>query len=196
MLSFWQCQQVSTADIIKKSSEQLKDSPERLNYKSNRLALTNVNFYDGLGHVLKTHQTIIIEDGKFKRIGNEADITISKDMPQLDLEGKTMIPGLVGTHNHLHIPRYPNIGLVAARLYLASGVTTIQTCGAAAPFEELKLSKAIAKNTAIGPEIIPSAPFINGEGGNPNMIIPADERQLRDTIRYWTNQGVTWFKNL
>ena len=38
------------------------------------------------------------------------------------------------------------------------------------------------------------APFITGEGGNPNMIIPRDEEHLRDTIQYWMNQGVKWFK--
>ncbi len=113
---------------------------------------------------------------------------------RIDLSGKTIIPGIVGMHNHLHIPEFPFVGELAAKLYLASGVTTIQTCGAASPFEELQLSQKIAKGSPIGPEIISSAPFITGKGGNPNMIIPRDEQHLRDTVRYWIQQGVKWFK--
>jgi len=168
--------------------------PPFVKYDAEIIAFTNATVVDGTGNPIKTKQTVIIEDGLFKSIGDNSTLSIPKDAKEIDLKGKTMIPGIVGMHNHLHIPRFPDVGDVAAKLYLASGVTTIQTCGAASPEKELSLSKNIANGEQIGPDIIPSAPFITGEGGNPNMIIPRDEEHLRDTIQYWMNQGVKWFK--
>ncbi|WP_148261493.1 amidohydrolase family protein [Flagellimonas ruestringensis] len=154
----------------------------------------HVNVVDGTGTVLKEDQTIVIKHGLFESIGGHTEIKVPRNAKILDLKGKTIIPGIVGMHNHLHIPRFPFVGDIAAKLYLASGITTIQTCGAASPYRELELSKEIENGNRIGPDIIPSAPFITGKGGNPNMIVPRDDKHLRDTIQHWINQGVTWFK--
>ncbi len=154
----------------------------------------HVNVVDGTGAVLKEDQTIVIKHGLFEAIGGHTKIEVPRNAKILDLKGKTIIPGIVGMHNHLHIPRFPDVGDVAAKLYLASGVTTIQTCGAASPNKEIALSNTIEQGIQIGPDIIPSAPFITGKGGNPNMIIPRNEQHLRDTMQYYINQGVKWFK--
>lgn len=165
-----------------------------IKYDANIIAFTNATVVDGTGNPIKTKQTVIIENGLFKAIGNDPSVSIPENAEIIDLKGKTIIPGIIGMHNHLHIPRFPYVGDVASKLYLASGVTTIQTCGAASPEKELSLSKKIANGEQIGPDIIPSAPFITGEGGNPYMITPRNEQHLRDTIQYWMNQDVKWFK--
>ena len=163
-------------------------------YDDNIIAFKNASVVDGTGKSIESNQTIIIENGLIKAIGNNFKLNIPEKAKVNDLKGKTIIPGIVGMHNHLHILRFPYVGDIAAKLYLAAGVTTIQTCGAASPEKELLLSQNIAIGNQIGPEIISSAPFITGEGGNPNMIIPKNEQHLRDTIQYWMNQGVKWFK--
>jgi hypothetical protein len=163
-------------------------------YDAEIMAFTNVTIVDGTGSPTKTKQVVIIKNGLFIAIGDKSTVSIPEKAKVLDLKGKTLIPGLVGMHNHLHIPRFPYVGDVAAKLYLASGVTTIQTCGAASPEKELSLSIKVENGQQIGPDIIASAPFITGEGGNPNMIIPRNEQHLRDTIQYWMNQDIKWFK--
>ncbi|MBA4745669.1 MAG: amidohydrolase family protein [Muricauda sp.] len=163
-------------------------------YNYPTLALMHANVVDGTGTVLKEDQTIVIKHGLFEAIGGHTEIEVPRNAKILDLKGKTIIPGIVGMHNHLHIPGFPNVGNMAAKLYLASGVTTIQTCGAALPYKELELSKEIEKGNQIGPDIIPSAPFITGKDGNPNMVIPRDDKHLKDTVQHWIDQGVTWFK--
>lgn len=163
-------------------------------YRENLMAFTNVTLIDGTDGFIKSNQVIIIENGIFKAIGNDGEIKIPEKASVINLNGKTVIPGIVGMHNHLHIPGFPYVGDVASKLYLASGVTTIQTCGAASPGQELMLSENIEQGKQIGPDIIPSAPFITGEGGNPHMIIPRNEKHLRDTMQYYIKQGVKWFK--
>ena len=51
----------------------------------------------------------------------------------MDLNGHTVIPGLVGMHDHLFYTaaggRAVQMSYTGPRLYLASGVTTIRTAG-------------------------------------------------------------------
>jgi len=201
LLCFSSCKNTTESKIIvnKQNNEnksiKLSDSLKPyIKYNKDLLAFTNATIVDGTGKAIKQNQTLIIEDGIFKDMGNDTDIKVPQNAKTINLEGKTIIPGIVGMHNHLHIPRFPDVGDVAAKLYLASGVTTIQTCGAASPYNELELSKRIKDAKQVGPEIIPSAPFITGQGGNPNMIVPRDTEHLKDTMKHWLDQGVKWFK--
>ncbi|MFI0430920.1 amidohydrolase family protein [Mariniflexile sp. HMF6888] len=183
--------------ISKEAIQNIRISDSILPYVKHQedlMAFTNVTLIDGTGKSIKQNQTIIIKNGNIKAIGNDGEFEIPENTQIINLNGKTIVPGIVGMHNHLHIPGFPYVGGVAAKLYLASGVTTIQTCGAASPYKELELSEKIESGTQIGPDIIPSAPFITGAGGNPNMIIPRNPEHLRDTMQYWIKQGVKWFK--
>lgn len=159
-----------------------------------RVLIKNIKLIDGTGGPIQQDKTILIEDGVFKKVFSSSDFEISKDVKVIDGKGKTMIPGLIGVHNHLHIPGNPFLGDIAAKLYLASGVTTIQTCGAASADREIEIAKKVETGAIKGPEIIPSGPYITGKGGNQNMIIPQNEDQLRDTIKFWADKGVKWFK--
>lgn len=175
-------------------TELAENSLKYIKYNSKAIAFTNATIIDGTGNSIKHSQTLLIEDGIFRAMDKDGEIGIPKEVTVINLKGKTVIPGIVGMHNHLHIPQFPDVGDVATKLYLASGVTTIQTCGAASPDKELELSKKIANGNQIGPDIVPSAPFITGAGGNPNMVIPRNDKQLRDTIQHWLNKGIKWFK--
>ena len=163
-------------------------------FNSDTIALLNAKVFDGNGSPAKENQTLLIINGYFYSIGNSSEIRLPDNARKIDLKGKTVIPGIVGVHNHLHIPRFPFVGEIAAKLYLASGVTTIQTCGSASPYKEVELAQKIEDGEAIGPKIFASGPYFTGEGGNQNMIIPKNEKQIRDTIQFWTNRGVRWFK--
>src|SRR5215468_9781381 len=76
----------------------------------------------------------------FRAVGDAATTPVPKDATVLDLAGRTVIPGLVGMHDHLFMtsirsnPIFINqVGFSATRLYLASGVTTIRTTGSLEP---------------------------------------------------------------
>ena len=163
-------------------------------HAADRFALIHARVIDGTVPGTAEDRTLLVEAGVITAIGKTGTVKIPEDYAVIDARGKTLIPGLVGMHNHLHIPGFPFIGEVASRLYLAAGVTTIQTCGAAAPDREVELARQIAAGARVGPDIVTSGPYFTGPGGNPNMIIPRDAQHIRDTLQHWIRRGVRWFK--
>ncbi|GGA87840.1 hypothetical protein GCM10011521_27820 [Arenimonas soli] len=112
----------------------------------------------------------------------------------LDLQGRWVLPGLVGVHNHLHLPGAPFLGEAATRLYLAAGVTTIQTAGSADARAELALAEAIEAGDAVGPRLLASAPYVTGPGGNAPMDKPGNADEARAFVNRWADLGVHSFK--
>src|SRR5438270_1855150 len=93
------------------------------------IALTHVRMIDGTGGAPREDQTIIINKGKIESIGDFSSTSIPTSAQKLDLPGYTVIPGLVGMHDHMFYPVGDGIFGVMAysfpRLYLGAGVTTI-----------------------------------------------------------------------
>ncbi len=160
---------------------------------SPNVALVNAKIIDGTGNPSRESQTILIRNGIITDIGSSKDIDVSNDYFSINLTGKTLIPGLIGMHNHMRIPRSAMLS-TSPRLYLACGVTTIQTCGTGNPHEEVAIAKSISIGEQPGPEIINSSPYFTGPEGKSNFIRFTDEKMVRDTIKYWAEQGVKWLK--
>jgi imidazolonepropionase-like amidohydrolase len=175
-----------------------------------RVILEHVRVIDGTGAAPVPDQNISIEGGKITAISAGADQAPSEDTTVLDLRGYSVMPGIVGMHNHLFYLARPNsapdgtfngpalftqMTFSAPRLYLANGVTTMRTAGSIEPQTELKLKRAIENGTAPGPHLDVTGPYLDGPG-NPNLQIreltgPDDARQ---TVAYWADRGVTSFK--
>src|SRR5216684_1124315 len=99
------------------------------------IALTHVRVIDGTGAAPLEDQTIVISDGKITSISPAATAKVQPTAQILELKGYTVLPGLVGMHDHMFFPMggnppmYSNMGTSFPRLYLALGVTTIRTTG-------------------------------------------------------------------
>lgn len=158
-----------------------------------KIALTNVKVIDGTGAPSKTAQTVLIENNLIAEIGPFDEVKVPEEFHVIDLRNKTLIPGIVGTHNHMRMHRGALLA-TSPRLYLACGVTTIQTCGTGNPYEELAITKSINRGEQPGPQIINSGPYLTGPDGKSNFIRFTDEKMIRDTISYWAKQGVKWLK--
>ena len=68
------------------------------------LALTHVRVVDGTGAAARENQTVIIADGKIVALGDFAATKTPEGAKVLDLTGRTVIPGLVGMHDHMFYP--------------------------------------------------------------------------------------------
>src|SRR5687768_18209557 len=163
------------------------------------IALTNVRVIDGTGAAPLETQTIIIGDGKIQRMG--ANLTVPNGAHVIDLKDYTVLPGLVGMHNHMFFPMggsppmYSNMGGSFPRLYLALGVTTIRTTGSVAPYTDLEIKRLIDAGRMIGPKMHVTAPYLEGAGAFTHVMRqltgPDDARRM---VNYWADAGATSFK--
>src|SRR5271169_6380797 len=65
------------------------------------VALVHVRVIDGTGAPAAEDQTIVIDHGKIAAIGSASSTPIPPGARRMDLAGHTVIPGLVGMHEHL-----------------------------------------------------------------------------------------------
>lgn len=165
------------------------------------IALAHVRVIDGTGAAPLEDQTIIIEGGKIQSIQPSASVAFRSNFQLLDLKGYTVMPGLVGMHDHMFFPQggsppmYSNMGFSFSRLYLALGVTTIRTTGSVAPYTDLEIKKLIDAGRMIGPKMHITAPYLEGVGSfTPVMHTLTGPDDARKMVSFWADQGATSFK--
>ena len=111
------------------------------------IALAHVRVIDGTGAAPREDQTVVISSGKIQSVEPSATAKVPANAQTLDLQGYTVLPGLVGMHDHMFFPMggsppmYSDMGSSFPRLYLALGVTTIRTTGSVAPYTDLERSE-------------------------------------------------------
>jgi imidazolonepropionase-like amidohydrolase len=186
-------------------------SPDVLKYvkvNASSVLLTHVRIIDGTGAAPLEDQSILIENGKITSISKES--AAAANVAVIDLHGHTVIPGLVGMHDHLYyIARadeasdgtseppliVPQMSFSAPRMYLAAGVTTIRTAGSVEPYVDLNLRRDIDSGKLVGPHIDVTAPYLEGPNSPfiqmHNLTGPDDARTFVD---YWAAEGATSFK--
>jgi imidazolonepropionase-like amidohydrolase len=172
-----------------------------------KVILEHVQIIDGTGAAPVRDQNIYIESGKITAITAGADQPPSEGTTTLDLRGYSVMPGIVGMHNHLFCIARPNLAadnsynrpgiwlnmtFSAPRLYLANGVTTMRTTGSVNPYEDLQLKRDIEKGLVPGPHLDVTGPYLDETAAfNTNLSGPEDARQ---TVAFWADRGVTSFK--
>ncbi len=180
------------------------ETKKYIEYNSPVTVFKNGSLIDGRGSAAKSHQTVIISNGKIDWTGDDAKAVIPQGASIIDLNGKTIMPGLVMLHEHMYISapeistRYLHLRQVPfsfPRLYLAAGATTIRTCGSVEPYSDLRIKKDIDLGLLPGPNMELTAPYIEGKSPRfPQMNqnkTPADAAAF---VNYWADQGFTSFK--
>ena len=198
--------------IQAQSPELSKTVQEFVRVQAAKVVLTHVRIIDGTGAPAVEDQNIVITAGKIAAVQKGADVPPTADTTVLDLRGYTVMPGIVGMHNHLFYVALPNLDsqrhfdepilvpqmtFSAPRLYLAGGVTTMRTTGSVEPYADLNLKRDIDAGKLPGPHIDVTGPYLDGNGNHGYFIQmhelsgPEDARQ---TVEYWAERGVTSFK--
>ena len=164
------------------------------------VALTNVTVIDGTGSAPRAGQTVVIRGGRIAQVGGAATVRAPAGARVIDLAGHTVIPGLVGMHDHLFYTaaggRAAQMSFTGPRLYLASGVTTIRTTGGRSPYAEINTRDAINAGRVPGPRVHLTAPYITGgrEGSAGSMAQVNSPEEARRFVAYWAQEGATWIK--
>lgn len=170
------------------------------------IALQHVRVIDGTGAAPLADQTILIESGALREIGKT--VSVPAGARAIDLNGRTVIPGLVGMHDHLFYPAasgqgpvagapalYGEMGFSFPRLYLAGGVTSLRTTGSLEPYTDLSLKKLIDTGRMPGPKLHITGPYLEGAGSfTPQLYELKDADDATRMVNYWMDEGVTSFK--
>src|SRR6185436_11559757 len=183
------------------SLAQAPDRQQFIRTEAPLIALTHVRVIDGTGAPAKDDQTIVISAGKIQSVEPSATAKIPPNAQTMDLNGYTVMPGLVGMHDHMFFPMggsppmYSNMGSSFPRLYLANGVTTIRTTGSVAPYTDIEIKKLIDAGRMIGPKMHITGPYLEGKGSfTPVMHELNGPDDARRMVNYWADAGATSFK--
>ncbi len=161
------------------------------------IAITGVQVVDGTGAPPRPGQTVLIEERRIAAMGADGDVEIPADARRVDGSGHTLIPGLVGVHNHTFYTtaaRHSQMNTTSPRLYLAAGVTTIRTTGSYSPYSEINMRRAIEAGEIVGPRMHITGPYISGAGASTYMTQVSSPDDARRVVAYWAEEGATWFK--
>ena len=196
-------------------AETLKLSPEVqafVRVQAPTVVLAHVRVIDGTGKPAVDDQNVVIEHGQITRIESGHGTAPGSETAVLEMQGYTVMPGIVGMHNHLYYIARPNLeaGRVPSfdapllapqmmfsspRLYLAAGVTTMRTTGSVEPYADLNLRDQIEAGVLPGPHIDVTAPYLEGKGSFfIQMHQLSSAAEAKQFVDYWASMGATSFK--
>lgn len=153
---------------------------------SETLVLKNARLIDGNGGAPPDDQAVLVKDGLIAEVAPAAALPTPADATEIDLSGKTLLPGFIDCHVHILgnpdprlAPRPSNIpirddaylkgrsllqAVNACRKTLQAGFTTVRDLGA--PNDVFALRDAIADGEVSGPRLLSAGKGITHTGGH------------------------------
>ena len=189
--------QSTSAQLATELSPQVRDRYVRVSAPA--LVIQNVTLVDGTGEEPRRGMSVVVEEGRITEVGQR--VSIPPDAEILGYSGHTLIPGLVGLHDHMFYTaaggRVATLSFSGPRLYLGGGVTTIRTTGSIAPYAEINVKAEIDAGRMPGPRMHITAPYITSgrpDPAFPDMTLLHSPEQARRFVAYWGEEGATWLK--
>ncbi len=148
--------------------------------------LKNCCLIDGVSAEPIPDGMVAVREGKIVYAGpyEESVCRANPDLPVTDLEGKTVMPGLIDAHVHLSMDGAPdnfrnsvldtagfNViqGVLRAQRDLAAGFTTIRCCGEKGEVD-IDIRNAVREGLIAGPRILAAGKAITITGGHGDML--------------------------
>jgi imidazolonepropionase-like amidohydrolase len=144
------------------------------------IAFTGARVFDVEAGELRPNTTVLVSESRIEAMGADGEVDIPPGARVIDVEGKTMLPGLWDMHVH--------VGAVPGLLHIAAGVTSARDL--ANNTEDLLALKAqFDTREAIGPRLV-LAGFMDGPGpyAGPTKILVDTEEEI--------NQAIDWYAEL
>ncbi|MDB4925407.1 amidohydrolase family protein [Mucilaginibacter sp.] len=149
-----------------------------------KIAFTNVRIITMKGNEVIEKGTIIIDHNKIDAIGKSVDIQIPADARVYDVTGKTIMPGIIDVHAHLH-PSPDGISPQQDWSYFANlsyGVTTSHdpSSNTEMVFSQSEMLKA---GRMVGPRVYSTGSILYGADGDFKVVINSLDDALSNLRR-------------
>jgi imidazolonepropionase-like amidohydrolase len=139
----------------------------------------NFKLFDGIKDGLQENKIIVVNDERIEKIEENSALEEHQEYEIIDLDGQTLLPGLIDAHIHITVPfifetnrdalfqmkRQLELNFLNCIKY---GVTTVRDVGAF-PKKINSWRKNINRKKVIGPRILTATSFITSEGGVPEV---------------------------
>ncbi len=137
-----------------------------------KIAFTNVRIITMKGDEVIDNGTIVIDRNKIAEIGKASDVKVPADAKIYDLAGKTIMPGIVDVHGHLHTSPDGISPQQDWNYYanLAFGVTTAHdpSSNTEMVFSQSEMLKA---GRMVGPRVYSTGTILYGADGDFKAVI-------------------------
>ncbi|MCY4086379.1 MAG: amidohydrolase family protein [Actinomycetia bacterium] len=188
-----------------------------------KYVLTNAVLIDGTGGEPQPGSGLVVDGEKIHSVGPSGSLPVPADAMVIDLEGKTLMPGIIDAHTHLtyHRSEYALIlqqmneslelntikAVESAGMILDMGCTAIGD-GACRGHIALGIRDGVRQGLIRGPKVVAAGPMISGSSGIADhtaawgyadhdaylgMCVNGRE-QVVAAVRKQMREGVDWVK--
>ena len=97
-------------------------------------AFVGARIIDGTGDTTVDDGVLVVRDGRIEAVGARDAVDIPPDAEQIDVTGRTIMPGLINAHGHVNPSPYTEESVESQlALYARYGVTTVFSLGGDGP---------------------------------------------------------------
>ncbi|UCF33708.1 MAG: amidohydrolase family protein, partial [Phycisphaerales bacterium] len=159
----------------------------------------NVNVFDGEHEKLINKANVLVEGNLIKQVSTKA--ISAKGTTVIDGKGRTLIPGLIDTHQHLGQGGLTVAQLLTGNVYyigiaqgkyatetLMRGVTTVRDPGG----DSLGLKRAIDEGLVPGPRIEAAGPVVGPTNGHGDDRLPYTGHPRFDWVGMTPDRRLNW----
>ena len=186
-------------------------------------ALVNARVFDGTGSPVQEEAGVIIKDAKVHAVGPMRGLRLPDDARIIDLEGRTVLPGLIDAHTHVtyHAGEYGlllqqmNESLEFNAIKAAENATAILATGCTAVGDGgcrgqigVATREAVKKGVIDGPKIVAAGQMLCGSSGIQDHTaawgyyddtaflgtVVNGPQEVRTAVRKQVRSGVDWVK--
>ncbi len=154
-------------------------------------AVKNVTVIPMDKEVSLPNQTVLIENGKIKQLGDLKRIKIPANATLIDGTGKYLMPGLFDMHAHFFYEQGNNVNTCEQelKLMLANGLTTVRIEGGHPAYLEVK--EKVKKQVWTGPQLlVVSVPFVGeGSADSPFEFLCHTPEEAEKAVRRFKAEG-------
>ena len=144
--------------------------PTAIPWPSYDLVLVGATIFTATGIPPIVDGVVAIDDGRIAAVGPRGTVLYDPNGPTYDLQGATLMPGLVNAH--VHVSELSDAELQA---WVRAGVTTLRDLQAPLSFLERR-NELVVREDPTFPRLVIAGPMVTVAGGHPIPVYGFDDK--------------------